>query len=438
MSTLRKAFQDQFEKLPEMVLRRIVQRKLAEADVELPVRAVDALVDHLLRQEDDGNFTWSDAKDESPEMRRNLALSFDEKDAEEIESTVARVTSELPAIVEKVIAQGGDVLFKSLKERWPIEGELQRNEVQDFNERLKERWGEGLNLLRMLLTCCREIGADAHKRFQRSNSVKYACRRFVLSRLHTRACQVADEIVTLLENGFADGAMARWRTLHELAVVATIIVDGDEVLAERYISHDAVDVKRQADDHDTTQVPLGYAPIGPRERRNIDDAYAEAVAKYGRDFSSPYGWAAERLKRKKPTFKDIQELADRAGMNSYYKLASFNIHAGARAMFFRLTDLGDSAMPVAGRSNAGLVEPGQNTAFTLVQITGALIGTTTNLERLVELQSILKIRDAIPGALGRADRKLRKDEKARQRELKKRRSRRQTCKGEKEQKGRSG
>lgn len=78
-------------------------------------------------------------------------------------------------------------------------------------------------------------------------------------------------------------------------------------------------------------------------------------------------------------------------------------------MFFRLTDMG-AGMPIAGRSNAGLVEPGQNTAYTLLRITGALLGRPKDFDRLIEMNVLLAIRDAIPLALHRAGRKLARDE----------------------------
>jgi hypothetical protein len=217
--------------------------------------------------------------------------------------------------------------------------------------------------------------------------------------------------------------MARWRTLHELSVVATVIADGDEILAERYINHDAVEVKRQADDYNQTQVPLGNSPIGKREQREIDEDFAQAIAKYGAEFGHPYGWAAKRLSKKKPTFKDLQEEAGRAGMNAYYKLASFNVHAGARTMFFRLSNLWRNDVIIAGRSNAGLTEPAQHTAYSLLQITTLLIGNSKNLDRILEIQTFIKIRDAIPPAFMRADRKLRRDEAVYQREVAARTSR---------------
>jgi hypothetical protein len=57
--------------------------------------------------------------------------------------------------------------------------------------------------------------------------------------LHSRACLVSTEILCLLENGYADGAHARWRTLYEMATIASFITNPDVKghgtdIAERY------------------------------------------------------------------------------------------------------------------------------------------------------------------------------------------------------------
>ena len=62
--------------------------------------------------------------------------------------------------------------------------------------------------------------------------------------LQRRGCQVSAEIVTRLAAGFADGAMARWRTLFEIAVIVDIL---HGATAERHLDHSDVDAKRAAD-----------------------------------------------------------------------------------------------------------------------------------------------------------------------------------------------
>ncbi len=40
--------------------------------------------------------------------------------------------------------------------------------------------------------------------------------------LHARTCLVASELETMIRCGYADGAAARWRTLHEMAVTIAV------------------------------------------------------------------------------------------------------------------------------------------------------------------------------------------------------------------------
>lgn len=416
---------EQLAKIPRLILKPILERKLKEQEIELPKEGLEALLDHLLSGSSE-SFHWNDGDTESPDVFRHVKFTLEEADENEIGSSMARISEALPDIIQDVVNKSGLRIFSTLSKNWESIETVHRYECEEVRNDLEARWGEGLSLLRLLLQSVREIGEDVHRRHRKSKSKNYARRRFVLSRLLIRACQVADEIITLMENGFADGAMARWRTLHEIGVIATIIEDGDEELACRYIDHDIVEVKKQADDYDDKHVPLGYEPIDPKERKRIEDTYAKAIQTYGPNFRYEYGWASERLKDKKPDFKKLQAAADQSGMNPYYKLANFHVHAGAHAMFFRLTDLG-SDVPIAGRSNAGLVEPGQNTAYTLVRIVGALIGRPKSLDRAAEISCLVAMRDAIPVAFQKADRKLRRDEAKWQREIRQRAAKRQAA-----------
>lgn len=404
---IKKALLNALESLPRMILHQFITQKLDNAGVEIPSHALDALVDHI-HAGTEGSFVWDDGlKDEV----KNIELDFTEEDGEEFEAKYHKVLKAIPDAIDAAIGKTSEQVFNRLKRKWNEEFLLQEYELQVFREGVEDRWGKGLNYLRMLLTACRDIGSQTLKRHNKSNSKRHALRRWVLVRLHARSCQVTDEIICLLENGFADGAMARWRTLHELSVVATLISNGDEDLAERYILHDSVEVKRQADEYEETQVPLGGSPINKRERKFIEADHAAVLDKYGPHFLHPYGWAAKHLNLKKPTFKDLQETAHREGMNSYYKLASFSIHASARSLFFNLSAIGDEEVILAGRSNAGFVDPGTRTAATLVLITSLYVGETTDLNQICLLQTIIHIRDAVGPALQRSANRLMRDDR---------------------------
>lgn len=398
--TLLDALNEVLKGLPRTILRKLLLRKVKEAGVEIPEKVIDALANHILSNQE-GDFVWHEGKDEIT----NLQLEITEKDQQELDEAITKVLKAIPEATEEAYKTACDVLYKRLLKNWPIEFAAQQFELQEFREQMEDIWGTGLHQLRMLLTCCREIGQKTAKRYQKSKSVRNRFRRWVLLQLHARACQVTDEIICLMENGFADGAMARWRTLHELSVVAALIADGDEDLAERYILHDAVEVKRQADEYDATQVPLGISPISKSRRKVIEREYQVVIDRFGPTFAYPYGWGAKHLGYKKPTFKELQAAANHAGMSSYYKMASFNVHASARSLFFNLSTMGEEIL-LAGRSNAGLVEPGERTAQSLLLITNLYVGNTFSLDILSELHSVLRIRDTVGPSLRKANRRL--------------------------------
>jgi hypothetical protein len=176
-----------------------------------------------------------------------------------------------------------------LKKKWPEQFAWEDLIVTDFRQNLEARWGKGLDLLRMLLAICLEIGAENLKRHTRSKRRSKTHLSEVLVRLHARACQVSAEIITLMEGGFADGAMARWRTLHEIGVVATIIHDFGEKTAERYVDHQFVESKAGMDEYSRSSISLGYKPISKRSSDKITQDYNAVLKKYGNEFASPFG-----------------------------------------------------------------------------------------------------------------------------------------------------
>lgn len=417
---IQQALEEILKSLPKRILRKLLARKVREVGIDMPAEVIDAFAEHILTRQE-GNFVWHDAPGSQD---RHLNLELTKEDIREIDQEIERTINAVPEAILLAANKTSFQVFKRLCENWDIEHAAQQYVVENFRYGMEERWGKGLDYLRMLLTSCREMGQRTLRRHNKSKSKRNMYRRWVMARLHARACQVSDEIICLMENGFADGAMARWRTLHEISIVSALISDGDEDLAERYILHDVVEVKRQADDYDATQVPLGYPPIGKRHRRDIERQYEAALNQFGATFAHPYGWAAKHLNLKKPTFKDLQEAADRASMSSHYKMASFNVHASARSLFFNLASIGDQAVLLAGRSNAGLVEPGERTAHALTLITSLYVGPTSDISQIAELEVLLRIRDAVSPALQRADKTLMRDEQARQKELAERRRKR--------------
>jgi hypothetical protein len=135
-----------------------------------------------------------------------------------IDAAVSKIMPQTHANGEAVAVMDhgkiGDVLA-DLKRRWRAESRRQRRELAGFRKRLYDRWKAPLEGLRMMLTMSRELGDSVNQEIRQSPDA--ASRRHLidqLARSHARACQIVEEILCLLEGGFSDGALARWRTLH--------------------------------------------------------------------------------------------------------------------------------------------------------------------------------------------------------------------------------
>jgi len=407
MDTLQQAFDHILDGLPGRFFEELLLRKLRDTGIPATTTLSRKLAMHILNGNSEP-FTYKSRR----HHMENVTLTLDEADLNDIASKLdSFAETQLPTLLETASGPISKHLLKTLKLSWPTEAALQQNDFREFRKRLEERWGIPLSQLRMLLTIAREWCQETCNRDRSLKIDKQLDLRDILIRLLVRACQVTDEIICLLENGFADGAMARWRTLHEIGIVAAVISQHGEDLVERYVAHQAVESKRAMDKYTKSCEELGYKPMSERACKKINKAYEAAVARYGAEFKGDYGWAAAHLKKKRPTFADLEVDADRAEMRAYYQMGNDNIHAGVKSMFVRLGLLEDYTDFLGGRSNAGLMDPGQNAAHTLTQIAVLVCLSEGNLDDRVFAQVMMNLRDEIPRSFHQAHRKLRRDDR---------------------------
>jgi len=346
--------------------------------------------------------------------RRVIDLAFTEADFEQLEGQAEKIEEAIPDILEAVTNRLAIQMLGDLKRDWPKQTRRQEKELAGFRARLRQRWRKPLNLLHLLFAICRELGADVNQELSRAP--EFAQRRQlvdVLRRSHARACQITAEILTLLEAGFADGAMARWRTLHEVAVTVSFIAKHGEELAERYVQHQAVESKRAADEYQRCVPRLGYEPIDAATLVAIDEERDKVIARYGKTFGKgSYGWAAHHLGIAEPNFSQIERAVDDDHLRAHYRMASHNVHANPRGVFFSLGLMSETPLLLAGPSNSGLPEPGQGAARSLSLVT-AVFGTLhPSLDNNVALRAIAQLLKEIGPAFAAADKQLEDDEKA--------------------------
>jgi hypothetical protein len=244
-----------------------------------------------------------------------------------------------------------------------------------FEERLFYRWGGALDLYELSLYLAQQCG----ERFCVVRPVTKDYKFDALSRLHAGASRVAGEILRLLLSGYASGAHGRWRTLHEISVIALFISQEEAEVAERYHNHRFVKSYEDAVDHRRFASRLNHEPFSDEEFAAIEAGYKGILNRYGPEFRGPFGWARAALEQRNPTFKGrigiehIQDAIRIEHWRPYYRMASHAVHPSATFLRFNLGAPSDSPILLAGPSNAGLAEPGQGALLSLGHATAALL-----------------------------------------------------------------
>jgi len=406
MDVLQQALHKAIASLPAVMLEKLISKKLRDQRGKFPKKLPRKLAEHIL------SGTAEPFRHVGRTQPKDISLIFDEADCEEVTRVIDKFLNvQLPALVDDFAERIAKQTLRGLKKSWTEEQKLQQGDLAGFRERMEEIWGKPLGQLRMLLTIAREWCGEAHEETDDPEEKTKSRLKNLLVRFLVRSCQVTDEIICLLENGFADGAMARWRTLHEIGVVAAVISKFGDDIAERYVAHQAVESRRAMNKHMDCRIGLGYRPVPAREVKKTEKRYAAAIARYGDSFKSDYGWAAHHLKKGRPNFTDLEAAAGHAMMRAHYQMGSDNVHAGIKSMYGRLGLMMDYEGLLAGRSNAGLTDPGQNAAHTLTQI-AVLVCLSPKWDDVVAGNIMQMLREEIPDSFWQADKRLRRKDKA--------------------------
>jgi Family of unknown function (DUF5677) len=112
--------------------------------------------------------------------------------------------------------------------------------------------------------------------------------------LQARACQTSFEVHALLTARFPGGAYGRYRTLHELAVIAALISEygrqpGHADLADRFLNHTYIEQYRQAGHRQRSGPELGAPPLPAGTMRELKQERDRLIRRYRRDYRADYG-----------------------------------------------------------------------------------------------------------------------------------------------------
>ena len=237
---------------------------------------------------------------------------------------------------------------------------LFRGEEAEIVARIEQKWSNAFvtseTMYMMVLETVKDYSDYVNKidNKEREESIhKYTALKYI----HGRGLQQFLEIITLMKNGFADGAYSRWRSLYELNIIASFISKYGEEVAEAYISS-----------------------------HNTEDRYEWARA------------CGEFNPRKKYiSFDDIRKIADFPSdlWKHQYQLANEIVHPSSQGTFNRLGTMINEDTITVGHTDYGLTTPGEHSAITLAQLTGLLLTVYPSGDSLVATNMINKWVDVV-------------------------------------------
>lgn len=380
-------FKTTWERLYPTIVVEFITTKLSKQGIKISTRQKQKWIDHYIVKKDFNiQFQrWI------PWGNKSLKIEFSNEEISILEMELNKIEENAVEIIQTLINKTSDALLKINNKRNIQHVISEEKFKQYFEKEHLNLWSKPINLLKVLHGMSIEFANNILSSIPNDEYEKRKYTFEVLSRLHARACQIVLEIITLLFSGYAEGAMARWRSLHEISVISHFILKHSEEAAERYILHKAVGTYKAARQYNQNPEIWGDDNISDAEMEIIESEYNQVIEKYGTDFSKDYGWATIFLDGSRPTFYSIEKSINMNYIRPFYQVANDNIHAHSSGIFYRLGLLEEVDPLFVGPTNYGLADPGKSCALSLAQVCSTLITFDSSFKNLVGLKMIDKL-----------------------------------------------
>ncbi|WP_447775419.1 DUF5677 domain-containing protein [Pseudomonas chlororaphis] len=339
-----RAIQDQLDKaltqvsLPENILLLALTRSAKRLGLELENSDLKAF-----------GIALNNIKDGKIKLDLDAPCSFG-KTREEIQTTVNRLVSSLSETTKEITDQISEAIPQAIQTTLEkianlIEDTLLSQAIEhaaDLNKReelcastVEKLWGKAadqLNMLRHLMAEWNEAATKLKKGAYANPHTALA-----LSKLTARAYSVVGEIIALARSGYADGALARWRSLHEICVIAMFLRKQSDKCAKMYLSHSLIEELRLIESEKNNGT-IGINGVEDDQYlRSLKKQKKQLVGTFGPAFSKDYGWASVELGCAKTTFRELESNVGMALLRQGYQHANSAIHGGALAALTRIS-----------------------------------------------------------------------------------------------------
>ena len=298
--------------------------------------------------------------------------------------------TEITDMISEIMPEQSQIIRNELNKNTKEMLKERRKLSYEFTQRNIQRWKDAFDLLETHIVVCTEAGDDLNSSCRSTaveeDDIVFDC----LVRHHARACQISQEILFLLKNGYADAAHARWRALHEVTTTAYFISKHGKECAERFYWHDIIESYQGMLEHKKYEDRLNEKAHSQQQIDQTKQQYDELITKYGAKFSGHYGWAAYLFpNHRRVGFGAIEKDVGLEHWRPYYKWASQNIHAGSKGTRNRLglTETEEDILLV-GQSDAGMTDPAHSTVISLGQITTQLLMHEPSIDNIILINII--------------------------------------------------
>lgn len=376
------------EAQPAKMLARILRRKLSAQGVEIKASelpSVEALAAKILASGGGGKFELDLQSGRGTDSTAKIDMTPD--DVRGVMDDFSDVIEEaIPGIAKKM----SKPLLRALRKASPQTLAGARAGLDYTRQRLRAHWSPAFDQLAVEIAVAEEIAQILGGVLAKRRKGVYLIE--ALLRLHARACSTAHEVGVLLEAGLPDGALARWRTIHEATVIATFLKAHGDSVAERYLLHQDVEALRALQKYDELAPMHGWRSSSSRDVKYLERRVAALVTRFGPTYARRYGWATEVLGKKHPTFADIERAAELTYARPHYQMASGIVHVGPEEMVLKVGMVAESELIVLpGISDAGLDVAGRITAHSIGMMTIDLLRLDVTLDAVVWMEVMLSM-----------------------------------------------
>lgn len=302
-----------------------------------------------------------------------------------------RFRKSLKSITKESLEELSQRTMETLKQDSSRMLKERRKNQKGFENRLYQRWKEPLDLLESLIVICFESGQDKKDRLSKGRDIT-SPKQAALIKIHARSVQISYEILALLKAGFADGAYARWRSLHELSTITFFLKDNSDDVSRRYLEHELMRKFKEAKDYQKHHKEIGYPKLTRTEFSRIKKEHDKLLKQYGAEFEYRNGFEwIPRTILPNPNFTALENHVKLDKWRPFYNMSADSVHGGSKG-FFRLglTEDSQDKILLVGPTDYGHADPIHSTAISLSHVTLNLLLLEPSFEDLLISQVILR------------------------------------------------